>query len=697
MKMMNKNLIFTLVLASLLGCNAQDEGAFYEKDNLKPTGDVFNDPGNNGGLPGAGENIGDEEEVSEEERQARDENPEVFEDERKEDKTEDAPSDPTVPVSPNADDDNGSGDDNGSEGSGSSDSGEGSQGSEGSGSSGPGEGSQDSDDGTKGSGGSGSTGDSGNEGPMPKEDEPVVEVNSCKDRKHCVAYIKGENIFEEFDFLAENPNANIMDALSCHEFFRSKYFNKVNCGMKEKINRMYIGHVDECEKEINEEFLMQNSLVMECKKEEVQCIEGKRLGIWIDEDDSGLIKSDKYLGSIMAYSGDMSAEKNYNWHSWSAHPINGPKPEGWTSKLFFYEGTDGLTLNMIYNVDGGGSKENVVKLNVTSSRNNYVDGVVLLDDPNSKKTDFVRISHDDKKEEKSYDIQLKYWKNTDGIILGPYNSNNFKIRVRPQNLGDSAKIAGFYSASGEMFSFLKQKEVDYDKELNSLLDIQNNNFNLEEGKAFVHRSANIYKKGQYKKSKGIRMASTKAKKNKKGINSHVISYFLKDKLVSKLKGDLAGNPIPKKFSLDFDMRFRRLTDLFKMELNVPFAKEINMRVEKNKDIIFSDALVASMKKTKYLHFKYSVDLEAKTVQLFMNGKLIKEYSCEGIGQVTFKNFGIRFSLIGDGVDGGMKGKSAIDIDNFTLSASSRKMADVPTPFIIKMQKTETCVKKLSTN
>jgi len=175
------------------------------------------------------------------------------------------------------------------------------------------------------------------------------------------------------------------------------------------------------------------------------CVEGQRLGLWLDTDNDEV--EDKYQGSFVAYSGSETAKKNYNYYSASAHPIVGPNPSGFKSTVFFYEGSDGIHLFFFHNVDAGGSEYNEVQWKMAVSDNNMEDDVVLSDDNAELKVE----ERNDNESITRYDASFRYWKNTDGGVIGPLVGDDYKIVVRNVGAGDISD-SKFYSADGEDLS-----------------------------------------------------------------------------------------------------------------------------------------------------------------------------------------------------------------------------------------------------
>lgn len=173
---------------------------------------------------------------------------------------------------------------------------------------------------------------------------------------------------------------------------------------------------------------------------------GKRLGVWLDPNNTGVISSENYLGSFVSYTGSDTAATNYGYYSDSAHPIVGPAPGPYNVNVFFYEGNDGLTFNFFFNIDKGGSPDNEVQWDIYTRGNDYKDRVKLSDDPN----DTFYLDGIEGENQK-YIGRWHYWKNTDGGVIGPFDGEDFFIRVKSVGTGDLTG-ANFYSADGTSLS-----------------------------------------------------------------------------------------------------------------------------------------------------------------------------------------------------------------------------------------------------
>ena len=174
------------------------------------------------------------------------------------------------------------------------------------------------------------------------------------------------------------------------------------------------------------------------------CQEGKRLGIWLDPDKTGVLADNNYLGEIKSYTGTLSSFDNYRYYSASAHPVIGPTPLSYESNIYFYEGPDGLTLNFYSNLDEGGSDYNSVNWDIITKGNSGKDKVILSDD-NKELTQTFQSPLKSR-----YQARFQYWKNTDGGVIGPFVGKNYQIQVHILNTGD-IQNAIFYSADGNAF------------------------------------------------------------------------------------------------------------------------------------------------------------------------------------------------------------------------------------------------------
>lgn len=172
------------------------------------------------------------------------------------------------------------------------------------------------------------------------------------------------------------------------------------------------------------------------------CDSQRRLSIFLDNNKNDIADEDEKLGEVSAYVGDISTDANYNYYSASAHPINGPTPSGYAGNVFFYNGSDGLSFNFFFNVDGGGSADNTVKWEISTRGNSNQDFVMVADDPNANELNL--LPNPNAGFDKSYLGDWRYWSNTDGGAIGPFSGDQYEIKVKMLDRGDVANIK-FYS------------------------------------------------------------------------------------------------------------------------------------------------------------------------------------------------------------------------------------------------------------
>jgi len=152
--------------------------------------------------------------------------------------------------------------------------------------------------------------------------------------------------------------------------------------------------------------------------------------VWQDTNDDGV--KDVLLGTVMSYSGGLSAYDNYNYFFESAHPVNGPTPEIFKSKMYLYEGSDGLSFGFFHNIDEGGNNYwNHVKWEIDFT--NMTSDLGFVDDIPENRGEIGVV-----KTANHYDCGWAYILNTDGGVINnlsptaPY----WEIIINPSQFGD---------------------------------------------------------------------------------------------------------------------------------------------------------------------------------------------------------------------------------------------------------------------
>lgn len=170
--------------------------------------------------------------------------------------------------------------------------------------------------------------------------------------------------------------------------------------------------------------------------------------VWHDTDFDGI--KDTYLGVVSGYTGGIDAAANYNFFSASAHPVNGPNPEAYKSKMFMYEGSDGLSFSVFHNIDAGG---NIYwnHVGMDFQFRNMSSSIGLMDDssPENRGEPGAMVI-----DAFNYHVGWAYTLNTDGIVfnhLVPLD-DYWEIFVDPFMFGD-IQDWGMYSGSGSYINF----------------------------------------------------------------------------------------------------------------------------------------------------------------------------------------------------------------------------------------------------
>jgi hypothetical protein len=154
--------------------------------------------------------------------------------------------------------------------------------------------------------------------------------------------------------------------------------------------------------------------------------------VWQDTDFDGF--KDYFAGSVTAYTGSETPVDNYDYYSSSAHPINGPTPEAYKSKMYLYKPAgDYLSIGFFHNVDAGGNRYwNHVRWQVDFF--DMKSRLALVDDTNPEQHGEIGIV----KTGKHYDMGWAYSRNTDGGVIDRLRpeSSDWAIRIDPMMFGD---------------------------------------------------------------------------------------------------------------------------------------------------------------------------------------------------------------------------------------------------------------------
>ncbi len=157
--------------------------------------------------------------------------------------------------------------------------------------------------------------------------------------------------------------------------------------------------------------------------------------VWSDTD--GDLAKDLLLGTIAGYEGDINGRENYNYSSFSGHPIEGPDPQANRLKIFMYENTTNgrAFLNLIAGRDGLG----------THTFSGIIDITGSILDPEVRRSDDAGelVETDD-------DHFEGYWafhNNSDGGVIGPLKGD-WEAMITPGEGDDDLRSHGFHSSDG---------------------------------------------------------------------------------------------------------------------------------------------------------------------------------------------------------------------------------------------------------
>lgn len=160
----------------------------------------------------------------------------------------------------------------------------------------------------------------------------------------------------------------------------------------------------------------------------------------------GTSGSDNYLGTISAYSGALDAASNYDYYSASGHPVNGPTPAGYQAFVWMHWDTSAptgqhLSFNLIHDVDGGGSPDNIVSWDLNFVNTSY--NVLLQDDSGEGSGGFSDQGGG------LMWADFQYWYNTDCGVIGvdePFCGSGWEINLAFNFLSDIGMVK---AASGD--------------------------------------------------------------------------------------------------------------------------------------------------------------------------------------------------------------------------------------------------------
>jgi hypothetical protein len=129
------------------------------------------------------------------------------------------------------------------------------------------------------------------------------------------------------------------------------------------------------------------------------------------------------VGTIDSYTGSLTGASNYNYNQPSGFPISGPASAAFQGRLFFYQGSDSLSFNALFNT--GALGEGAVNWTIAVAGSTTDPGVLLSDDPDPP------ADHQELIESPSnfFTGAWSYVGNTDGGVIGPISGSTWAITV----------------------------------------------------------------------------------------------------------------------------------------------------------------------------------------------------------------------------------------------------------------------------
>jgi hypothetical protein len=124
-----------------------------------------------------------------------------------------------------------------------------------------------------------------------------------------------------------------------------------------------------------------------------------------------------YKGTIAAYTGTDSAAVNYDYFSHSGDPVEGPNLKFDRGEIFFYEGSEGMTFNAIFNKEkekpSDGDIFGLVSWDIAAGTFSTDPTVLLSDD----KKELKEVASDPVNHSALFEGRWAWHNNTDGGII----------------------------------------------------------------------------------------------------------------------------------------------------------------------------------------------------------------------------------------------------------------------------------------
>jgi len=167
------------------------------------------------------------------------------------------------------------------------------------------------------------------------------------------------------------------------------------------------------------------------------------LSIYQDQNQDGIYSIDELGGVLVPFSISATAEANYGYRNYSAHPMVGPQGKVGAVSVFFTSGPDGLSFNFFLDKESGTSHDNRADIVLTVRNNQHLDQVRFSDEEG----EFQAVDADPIST--FYRGRFNYKLTTDGGIVGPLVGSGFEIEFETLEKG-TLKEVQFSTARGPM-------------------------------------------------------------------------------------------------------------------------------------------------------------------------------------------------------------------------------------------------------
>jgi hypothetical protein len=156
-----------------------------------------------------------------------------------------------------------------------------------------------------------------------------------------------------------------------------------------------------------------------------------------------VIQAGIHLGTITPYTGDLDGATNYSYDPLtdSGFPAYGPTPTVSWGQIFFYEGSDGLSFNVLLNAyTGSPNEEGSADWNISVVGSATDPSVLLADDPDTfELTEPVA---------NQFTGDWSWNSRTDGGVIGELSGDTWVVTIEPQIYGGPDPLTSLVASDG---------------------------------------------------------------------------------------------------------------------------------------------------------------------------------------------------------------------------------------------------------